>query len=491
MSRKKAMVIGVDGGTWTALKPYIEEGTMPNLGRLLEEGTHGVLRSVIPPITAPAWTTFATGVNPGRHGCYYFLTMNAFGEFRPVNSADIRVETFYETLVRNGYKCTLINLPVSYPARIERTVITSLLSVGDGIFYPRGLVDEIPLLKEYEIIPRGFQTPKSRSDFTTYKDFVVENESLRFRVARELFGREWDFFFVLFSGSDWISHRAFAEMLSGEGPKAKGAREYFEKLDGWIGWFFENSGPDTLKMIISDHGFRVRKGNLSINRWLEQRGLLEYKMGLDDLGLDQEKPAVRHTAADRAQLKPSVARLRDSVSGSRMTSWIMPYLKKAFEKPGKLRRMVANDFTVDFSGSRAIGTVDGIYVKKHNDNDQGIVDELIKGMNDFNDKYHVFQQAVRREDVYWGPTVETAPDIVLLGADYVPSKDKTAEVFIERPIPGHDKDGIWFLSGPGGVAGTRFNASLMDISPTILDWMEVKPPFRPDGNSLLERLEPE
>ena len=61
----KAMLIGVDG-----LPPPLLESlgeSLPTIGRLMEEGFWGPLRSTIPYTTAPAWTSMVTGVDPGRH----------------------------------------------------------------------------------------------------------------------------------------------------------------------------------------------------------------------------------------------------------------------------------------------------------------------------------------------------------------------------------------------------------------------------------------
>lgn len=481
MASRKAIVLGVDGGTWTALEPYMGEGTMPNLKRIMAKSAHGKLRSVIPPITGPAWSSFATGVNPGRHGYYFFFTMRSFGDLRPACSNDIQVETFYETLVRNGRKCTVINLPVSYPARIERTMITSLLSTGYDIVHPPELAEEIPLLKDYEIIPTGLRSPESRREFGIDKDLIIENESVRFEVAKELFERDWDFFFLLFSGSDWISHRAFIEMLSGEGPKARGAREYFRKLDEWLGWFYDNSDEGTLKIICSDHGFRVRKGNLSINSWLEQNGFLSYR----------PKAVAGETVRDLEMetLKPSVARVRDAVSKNRLTAWALPYLKKVFERPGRFRKMVAKDVEVDFANSKAFGTGEGIFIREGLKDELRVIDELEKGLLRLNDRYGIFKSVEHRDNVYWGQCVEMMPDLLLVDCDFINNRIRRKNPFIEEPVPGHDKDGIWVLSGPADAAGRQANASLMDIGPTVLDWMEVEPAVEPDGTSLLSKLE--
>src|SRR5437899_10426960 len=46
---------------------------MPNLSKLMDAGVSGKLESVLPPITPPAWTSFMTGKNPGKHGIFHFV----------------------------------------------------------------------------------------------------------------------------------------------------------------------------------------------------------------------------------------------------------------------------------------------------------------------------------------------------------------------------------------------------------------------------------
>src|SRR2546423_12739725 len=69
----KVVIIGLDAATWTLIRPWMAEGGMPNLAKLMKEGVSGSLRSILPPITPPAWTSFMTGKNPGKHGVFHFI----------------------------------------------------------------------------------------------------------------------------------------------------------------------------------------------------------------------------------------------------------------------------------------------------------------------------------------------------------------------------------------------------------------------------------
>ncbi len=71
-SNRRVLIIGLDGVTWNVLTPLVNEGRLPNIKRAIENGAWGALQSTTPPITPAAWTTFLTGVQPGKHGIIDF-----------------------------------------------------------------------------------------------------------------------------------------------------------------------------------------------------------------------------------------------------------------------------------------------------------------------------------------------------------------------------------------------------------------------------------
>ena len=65
--------MGVDGATFDVMIPLLDAGKMPNFASLMGKGASCNLRSTVPILSPVAWTTFSTGVNPGRHGIFNFL----------------------------------------------------------------------------------------------------------------------------------------------------------------------------------------------------------------------------------------------------------------------------------------------------------------------------------------------------------------------------------------------------------------------------------
>ena len=68
----RVLVLGWDGATWDVLDRLLDAGRMPHLARLLDGGARAVLRSTDPPVTPAAWTSLATGMDPGRTGVLGF-----------------------------------------------------------------------------------------------------------------------------------------------------------------------------------------------------------------------------------------------------------------------------------------------------------------------------------------------------------------------------------------------------------------------------------
>jgi predicted AlkP superfamily phosphohydrolase/phosphomutase len=72
--RKKVIVIGLDGLEPTIVESMLERGELPNLARIRQSGGYSRLRTTYPAQTPVAWSSFATGTNPGGHGIFDFIS---------------------------------------------------------------------------------------------------------------------------------------------------------------------------------------------------------------------------------------------------------------------------------------------------------------------------------------------------------------------------------------------------------------------------------
>ena len=78
----RVVILGFDGVDAELTAQWMDAGELPNLARLRDTGTFAPLRSTVPSQTPVSWSTFATGLNPGRHGIFDFLKRDT-ATYRP------------------------------------------------------------------------------------------------------------------------------------------------------------------------------------------------------------------------------------------------------------------------------------------------------------------------------------------------------------------------------------------------------------------------
>src|SRR5207237_8149798 len=72
-AQQKVILLGFDGVDARYTEQWMNEGKLPNLAKLRAAGTFRPLRPTIPAQTPVSWSTFSTGIDPGRTGIFDFL----------------------------------------------------------------------------------------------------------------------------------------------------------------------------------------------------------------------------------------------------------------------------------------------------------------------------------------------------------------------------------------------------------------------------------
>lgn len=507
---RKLVVIGLDGATFDLLKPLMAEGELPNLKKIMEQGASGVLKSTVPPITGCAWVSFATGTNPGRHGCFDFLLPgDSLAELKPISGSDACGKFFYQYLAEAGKRCVIVNLPGSFPPRIKGTVITSLLTRGENFIFPGELMEEIPELKNYRIFHD--RSLKRRGRYIEYVRDVRQLENTRFKCACELFRREWDFFFLLFSGTDWVQHIAYENLLQGSGP---GYGEYirlYREIDDYICWFWERLPEGANLLIMSDHGFKVSKKAFFINAWLRNRGYLEVKTrtGRPQNQLENLK---EYREASGKTPAPHTIKFPAHLAGwLKYFTWLYPAYR-ALQKivPLELQYDVLEP---DFSKTKACSvsstsSYGAIYINHRGRFTDGIVntgeyenlaDRIINQLRETRDPQDgtvVIDKVWKNDELYEGSRVDKAPVIIFslaegycLHGNLVITGEYDDKITDLKNI--HSIDGILAACGPDIAAGlTVEGVTIYDLAPTVLYLMGMAAPPGMDGRVLSELIRP-
>jgi len=112
----RVILLGLDGATYRLLKPWADEGLLPNFAALFTESTWGELASTIPPTTPPAWAACLTGKNPGKHGIFDFRESPLKYPDRPlINLSSMQGRKLWHLFAANGKKSAVVNVPITFP----------------------------------------------------------------------------------------------------------------------------------------------------------------------------------------------------------------------------------------------------------------------------------------------------------------------------------------------------------------------------------------
>jgi predicted AlkP superfamily phosphohydrolase/phosphomutase len=509
----RVLLVGLDGATFAMLDPWIERGLLPNLQKLISEGTRAPLRSVIPPITGPAWVSFSTGVHPGKHGIFDFRKrVPGRPERQLISALDVQVPTVWEMLAEAGFPVGLINLPVTYPPS-DRTSfhLTDMLTPGSAASFchPPSLYEELrPDLGEYLIdLPEGLK--QGPGDVERYLEAFTECTRQRTRYTEHLLRtRPWKVATVVFVSLDRIQHLLW-DILSdefvvfrrnAETIKLKEqAERYVTLLDDCVGRVLAAAPPDTDVLIVSDHGFGPLRKQLKINQWLARHGLLVPSRRRGKIGRLLVAAGVLRL---RQRMRPMLARLRS--------------LRARAPKDATKTRAYSPSVTelrpfwrwINWAKTRAYAasiTEMGVYVNLQGREVYGSVppeeyeqvrDEIIACLQELSDPQTgkpMFVHAVRREEVFSGGHCDRAPDVIFA----LRNGECTVDVRLEGPLfePAswtawtgtHRLDGIFIARGPRIRGGAPLaKAEIVDIAPTVLHLCGLVAPSHMDGRALTE-----
>lgn len=133
----QVVVVGLDGLDPNRVRRLIEQGRLPHLKKLANDGTFCDLRTTLPPISPVAWSSFQTGVNPGKHNIFDFLNRDMRTYLPELSSVRVtapsqsprwrrwlsrsqvkllrKSQPFWKLLGNCGIFSTVLRVPISFP----------------------------------------------------------------------------------------------------------------------------------------------------------------------------------------------------------------------------------------------------------------------------------------------------------------------------------------------------------------------------------------
>ena len=448
MNSRKVLIIGLDSAPPEIV--FDKKDEFPNLGKLIENGTYGRLRSSDPPITIPAWMVMSTGKDPGRLGLYGFRHRKgySYNQMWIANSKAIREKTVWDIIGEQGGQSCLVSVPPSYPPRpVSGNLISCFItpSKESEYTYPQSLRAEI----EERFGPYIFDVVFRTEDRDQILAEIYKMTEKRFEVMAYLIKEKpWNLFMFVEIGVDRVQHAFWKYMDREHHLYEPGNRyenvilDYYRFLDKKIAELLAGLDSDPVVLVVSDHGAKRMKGAFCVNEWLIDEGDLVVKerprkpTSVDDLEIVWPKTKVWGWGG-------YYARLFLNVEGREPQGIIKPedYEK---ERDALIERLVA------------LRGPNGEEWKTKVIKPQEYYDEL-KG--EYPDLMVYF------DDLYW-----RSAGTLGYGTKFLPENDTGPDDAV------HAQEGMYILYDPKDRKKKRLDADILDIAPTVLNALEIPVP---------------
>ncbi|MFQ6117400.1 MAG: alkaline phosphatase family protein, partial [Candidatus Bipolaricaulia bacterium] len=292
--KRKVLLLGLDCATPQLVFDAFRD-KLPNLSKLMNEGIYGRIRSVHPPITAPAWACMFSGKSPGELGVYGFRhrRLGSYTEKYFAFSDTIRAKRVWDILAEQGRRVVLLGVPQTFPVKpVNGVLVSSFLTPNTSVqyTYPPELREEIERASRFD----GRYSTKEKGYMLDVENFrsadkdrvlheIYEMTEKQFAVLRYLLREKaWDFAATVFMGPDRVHHGFWKYMDPEHKDYQPGNRyessiaEYYRYVDEEIGRVLELADGAKI-LVVSDHGAKRLDGCICINEWLIREGYLKLK----------------------------------------------------------------------------------------------------------------------------------------------------------------------------------------------------------------------
>jgi predicted AlkP superfamily phosphohydrolase/phosphomutase len=512
---RPALVLGLDGASFDVIRPLVAAGRLPNLAAWMAEGAAAVLHSTVPPVSFPAWSSFATGLDPGAHGLFDF-TQKLPGRYalRFTNATDRSGTTLFGRVSHAGGRVLALGMPATFPpepvngllvAGFDAPVSTgsSARAASNPAFYEAIVARTGPWMRA-----EPDEGAAAEGWYEAAAERLVARVAQKSKFAQEALAQLYvasmapDLVCVVFSESDSVAHHFWRDhdpISPRHDPRASTVRRFaiaavYEAIDAACGELRAALGSNTACFVVSDHGAGgAARRVVHLNRRLAEAGLLAFRRGTSrdrlaraarDTALRLLPPRAREAAFRR--LLPAAAKLESAARfGGIDWSKTSAFSEEANTQPG---------VWLNLAGREEAGRVAAADYEHTRD-------DVIAALLDWRLPCGgpVVARARRREEVYAGPHLERAPDVVVelaldtgYGLSLVPTPRGVATPALryleEHELAGgrgrgmngtHRPEGVWIEHGTQRAAFPSGHATIGEASAAILSAMGLAPTAAP------------
>jgi len=444
---RRLVVIGLDGTPFTLIQRLFAEGKMPNFSSLVQEGDFKQMNSVIPTISSVAWTSYMTGCNPAKHNIFGFVDLRPGSyEFTIPVGSDIRVKTLWERLGEHGLRSIVMNVPETYPPKkINGLMVSGFLCTDiKKVAQPPELSEKLEKMG-YRIDIDSWQARKDKDRMLEDIDYTFTH---RVNAMFDLMDNEkWDYFHCHIMSTDRLHHFLWEEMENGDPKYGPAFMAFYAKIDRMLGELRKRLDDRTDLVILSDHGFCTVKKEVEMNYWLREQGYLK-------MSEDPEKPG----------------------APSNKLSLISPESKAFSLIPGRI--------FINLKGKFPRGSVEKADYEKL----RAEITEKLFTMTDPTTGQSIIESVHRKEDIYSGPLMDKAADIIAMpyyGFD-LKAKLDAGELCHGGEICGmHTYDDAFLYIRGKKIIRSDLEFEITDVMPTAMKIMGLPVPGGLDGKPLV------
>jgi predicted AlkP superfamily phosphohydrolase/phosphomutase len=456
----------------------LDAGDLPNLAALIERGAHGDCLSTVPSHSWCAWPSFMTGLDPSGHGVFDILEYKPGASRRlPVTYRSIKARTMFDDLSRAGKTSIAANIPLTFPApAIEGKVVAGgVLPAGRSYTHPESLQQELDANAPFPINGMSWTTFHDRPE--PFLDECVTYTARRQRSFEYMLDTTaWDVAVLVYVSTDRIQH-CLMEYISPDHPRyeelkdtpiARRTRGVYRQLDEGLGRLLERTDDDDLVMLMSDHGHQACTRACTMDLILADLGFMRSGRGSMAYNFVRWGPGRR----------------------------IARRVYDAFKLHG---RISIPSSPVDWSKTQAytsvVSTGEGVSLNLKGREPAGVVaredyesvrDDLAEALASYVDPAtgrNPIGKIIRKEEIYSGPYLDIAPDLLLVPApSYSLTHAKSAVEDADWLSGDHRIEGILAATGPEVTPGplTR-EVRLIDLMPTAAAALGVPTSTARDG----------
>jgi predicted AlkP superfamily phosphohydrolase/phosphomutase len=505
----RTLLIGIDGGTFDLIEPWVAQGQLPTFAMLLKGGVHAPLKSTIPPVTPLAWSSLITGCNPGQHGIYGFLSRKpGTSDWYPTSAYSRSGLSLWEWAGRQGKRIGVFNMPMTYPPeRIPHGYMVSGLGVPD-VDVQFALPEELqPSLLRRFTPEQLVEQPASLYDNDSFLDYLLRSVDNNLAGIHYLLDRypDTDLLCAVLTATDRVQHFYWRQMTDPEAPPRQrtAIRQVYRRIDDALADLLQRY-PERTLMLMSDHGAGPYRHLVGMNSWLAQQGWLRWRdekrqtHGWWGTLWRRAYHVLGHAMPSRVRHALKQWMPHAVMSGLRagMGHWTLPV---TWSQTKVYSAGFGGNLYLNLIGREPEGVV------HPGAEAQAILDEVTSALYELRDpETHapVVRRVYRSEEIYQGTRVSEAPDLVVAWHDGYYSmaglEGADGSVFqghISWPdskvvhSAEHRQYGILIGYGPMVAQGSRLSeADIIDLAPTLVHMLGLPVPSTMEGQVLLDML---